>query len=33
VAEYVNNEKKDRNSTSAAKIETDTISAGAILFF
>jgi predicted porin len=33
VAEYVNNEKKDRLSTSAAKIETDTISAGAILFF
>jgi len=33
VAEYVNNEKTDRLSTSAAKIETDTVSAGAILFF
>jgi len=33
VAEYVNNEKKDNLSTAARKIETDTISAGAILFF
>ena len=33
VAEYVNNEKKDNLSTAARKTETDTISAGAILFF